>query len=47
MKVISALAAKFPVKEGYPDIPRSRALMLAVLIAVLGLLALFSMMLRQ
>jgi len=44
---IQALAAKYPAKEGYPEIPHSRALMLAALIAVLGLLALFSMMLRQ
>jgi len=44
---IRALAKRYPAKEGYPEIPRSRALMLAALIAVLGLLALFSMLVRQ
>ena len=44
---IKALATKYPTKEGYPKIPRSRALMLAALIAVLGLLALFSMLVRH
>ena len=44
---VRALAAQYPAKEGYPELPRSRALMLAALIAVLGLLALLSMLLRQ
>jgi putative membrane protein len=44
---IQALAAKYPAKEGYAELPRSRALMLAALIAILGLLALFSMLIRQ
>jgi putative membrane protein len=44
---IKALAAHYPAKEGYPEIPRSRAMMLAALIAVLGLLALFSMLVRR
>jgi putative membrane protein len=44
---IRALAAKYPAQVGYPEIPRSRALMLAVLIAVPGLLALFSMLVRH
>ena len=44
---IKALAAQYPAKEGYPEIRRSRALMLAALIAVLGLLALFSMLVRR
>ena len=44
---IKALATKYPAKEGYPEIPRSRALMLAALVAVLGLLALFSKLVRR
>ena len=43
---IKALAAQCAAKEGYPD-PRSRALMLAALIVVLGLLALLSMLVRH
>jgi len=44
---LQALAVQYPAKEGYSEIPRSRAVMLAALIAVLGLLALFSMMVGQ
>jgi putative membrane protein len=44
---IKALAAGYPAKEGYPEFPRSRALMLAALIAVLGLLALLSMLVHH
>jgi inner membrane protein YidH len=44
---IQALAVRYPAKEGYSEIPRSRAVMLAALIAVLGLLCLFSIMVRQ
>jgi hypothetical protein len=38
---------QYPVTEGYQSIPRSRATMLAALIAVLGLLALVSILLRK
>jgi putative membrane protein len=44
---IEALKAQYPVREGYQTIPRSRASMLAGLIAVLGLLALVSILLRK
>ena len=44
---IQALAVQYPAKEGYSEIPRSRAVMLAALIAVLGLLCLFSIMVGQ
>ena len=44
---IEALRAQYPVTEGYQSIPRSRASMLAGLIAVLGLLALVSILLRK
>ena len=44
---IKALAAHYPAKEGYSEISRSRALMLAALIAVLGLLALLSMLVHH
>lgn len=44
---IQALAVQYPAKEGYSEIPRSRAVMLAALIAVLGLMALISMIVRQ
>jgi len=40
---IQGLKRRYPVTEQYPDIPRSRATVLAALIAMLGLLALFSM----
>lgn len=43
---IRALATQYPAKGGYPEVPRSRAGLLAALIAVLGLLALFSMIFR-
>ena len=39
---VAMLKAQYPVAEGYPDIPRSRAAVLAALIGLLGLLALFS-----
>jgi putative membrane protein len=44
---IQALKVQYPVTEQYPDIPRSRARVLAALIALLGLLALASMMFRE
>jgi len=44
---IEALKVQYPVTEGYQRIPRSRASMLAGLIAVLGLLALVSILLRK
>jgi putative membrane protein len=44
---IQALKTRYRSTEQYPDIPRSRATMLAALIAVLGLLALFSVILRE
>jgi putative membrane protein len=40
------LRAQYPPADGYPVIPRSRARLLALLIAVLGLLALTSMLFR-
>lgn len=43
---MQALAARFPAKEGYPEIPRSRARMLAALIAMLGLLAICGLAVR-
>lgn len=43
---IAALRMQYPVTEGYPEIPRSRATLLAALIAFLGLLALFATILR-
>ena len=42
-----ALEARYPTKEQYPVIPRSRARVLAALIAMLGLLALFLMIFRE
>jgi putative membrane protein len=44
---VHALRARYPAAEGYPDIPRSRARVLAALIALLGLLALSSMLIRD
>jgi putative membrane protein len=44
---IEALRMQYPVTEGYQSIPRSRASMVAGLIAVLGLLALVSILLRK
>ena len=44
---MQALAGQYPAKEGYSEVPRSRAVMLAALIAVLGLLCLFSIMVRK
>jgi hypothetical protein len=38
---------QYPVTEGYQSVPRSRASMLAGLIAILGLLALVSMILHK
>jgi putative membrane protein len=40
------LRAQYPIAGGYPVFPRSRARLLAMLIAILGLLALFSMLFR-
>jgi putative membrane protein len=44
---ILSLRARYPTAEQYPDIPRSRARVLAALIALLGLLALLSMLFRD
>jgi len=44
---IEALKVQYPVTEGYQSIPRSRATMLAGLIAVLGLLALVSIIIHK
>jgi putative membrane protein len=44
---IEALKAQYPVTEGYQRVPRSRASMLAGLIAVLGLLALASIIIHK
>jgi putative membrane protein len=44
---MQALKVQYPVTEQYPDIPRSRASVMAALIAVLGLLAPFSMIFRE
>ena len=41
---IRMLKLQYPAQDNYPDIPRSRAAMLAALIAVLGMLALFTML---
>ena len=38
------LKLQYPVEDNYPAIPRSGAAILAALIAVLGLLALFTML---
>ena len=43
---IKALKLQYPEQDNYPAIPRSRAAILAALIAVLGMLALFSMLFR-
>ncbi len=39
---IQTLKLQYPTRDNYPAIPRSRAAILAALIAVLGMLALFS-----
>jgi hypothetical protein len=44
---IQRLKTRYPVTEQFPDIPRSRATVLAALIAILGLLALLSMIFRD
>jgi putative membrane protein len=44
---IEALKAQYPATEGYQSVPRSRASMLAGLIAVLGLLALASIIIHK
>ena len=44
---MEALKMQYPVTEGYQTIPRSRASMLAGLIAVLGLLALASIVIHK
>ena len=44
---IEALKVQYPVREGYQSVPRSRASMLAGLIAVLGLLALVSIIIHK
>lgn len=45
-RAIRSLKAQYPATEQYPDIPRSQASVLAAIIAILGLLALFSMLFR-
>jgi putative membrane protein len=40
------LRVQYPLADGYPVFPRSRARLLGLLIAILGLLALFSMLFR-
>jgi hypothetical protein len=45
-RAIRSLKAQYPVTEQHPDIPRSQASVLAAIIAILGLLALFSMLFR-
>ena len=45
-RAIRSLRAQYPVTEQYPDIPRSQASVLAGLIAILGLLALISELIR-
>ena len=44
---IQGLRTRYPTAEQYPDIPRSRARVLAALIGLLGLLALLSMWFRD
>lgn len=44
---IQALKVQYPVTEQYPELPRSRARVTAALIAILGVLALLSMMFRE
>src|SRR5262249_45346206 len=44
---IKALKAQYPVTEGYPEIPPSRAGKLAALIAILGLVVLISTLLHR
>jgi hypothetical protein len=41
---VKTLKLQYPEQDNYPAIPRSRAAILAALIAVLGMLALFSML---
>jgi hypothetical protein len=41
---IQTLKLQYPPQDNYPVIPRSRAAIMAALIAVLGILALFSML---
>ena len=43
---IQSLKIRYPVTDHYPDIPRSPARVMAALIALLGLVALASMLLR-
>jgi putative membrane protein len=43
---MEALKAQYPMTEGYPEIPPSRARKLAALIAVLGLVVLISTLLH-
>jgi len=45
-RAINTLRAHYPVKEGYPSLPYSRATLLAALIGLLGLLAFSSMFAR-
>ena len=44
---IAALKLEYPVAQGYPHIPRSHARWFSGLIAILGLLALVSMLFRD
>jgi putative membrane protein len=44
---LAALRAQYPVMEGYPGIQRSGAVLLAALIAILGILALVAAVVRE
>jgi putative membrane protein len=44
---LAALRAQYPVTEGYPEIRRSGAVLLAGLIAILGMLALLAAIVRE
>jgi len=44
---IQSLKTQYPVREHYPKIPRSRATLLAALIAILGLLTFISMLFHE
>ena len=44
---IQVLKSRYPVSGQYPEIPRSRATMLAALVAILGLLAMSDMLFQD
>ena len=44
---VRELSRQFPVRSGFPEVPRSRAQALAALIGLLGVLALLAMFLRR